>query len=228
LAINATIDPDKPAKLEVSEDGKTWSQGASTSGNFFRGLYRYDDKYIEQQFTFTDCNKRSTKMHVQPTKGMRDWAEIFVQTSERSERWGLKDICCYHTKFCSGDSKTKQYESEQECLDYIGSLPLYSDACGINRSLAGLSITCKFKHHFMIPANSGLHCPHIGRNGTHDSLNKLKCDDEIECSNPNEGRDWPLVKLIGVNTPQDIIKMLKKNNQDADKEPFGCAVPTNT
>jgi hypothetical protein len=225
---NITVDPDKPARLEVSKDGKRWSQGASFSGSFLRGLNQYSDKYVEQKITFTACNTRARKFDVLPTYGFRDWVELFVQTAERSERWGQKDICRYHTKFCLGNPKTKQYESEQECLDYIGSLPSFSEACGINRPLSGLSLPCKFKHHFMIPANSGLHCAHIGRSGTHDSLHILKCDDIVECSEPNEGRDWPLVKRIGINTPQDIRAMFNKSNEDSDNEPFGCAVPINS
>ncbi|VUD68753.1 hypothetical protein TDB9533_04112 [Thalassocella blandensis] len=223
---DSTVDPTKKARLEVSADGKSWIQGSTQQGSFLRGLAPYTDKYLEQIAEFENCETLMTKYSVQPTEGLRDWIETFVNSVDMSERWGVRDICRYHTEFCAGDPTTEQYSSEEECVEYLSSLPLYTEACGQNRPLNGHSRTCKFKHHFMIPTNPGLHCPHIGPLGAADPNMHYKCDDITECSS-DEGQDsWPLVQKIGTNTPQDIIDLYQESNIGAENEPFGCAIPT--
>lgn len=215
-------DPYHGAMLETSIDGSTWTLGVNMGGNFARGLIDFEG-VIAQDVSFPGCDTRVNDYKILPTEGLRDWVELITQSAEFSERWGAKDICRYHTAFCAGDPATRQYESEQECLDYIGSLPAYSEACGSQRPLSGLSVTCKLKHHFMIPANPALHCAHIGREGTHDPNHKMKCDDVAECSDPNEGSEWPTVRNIGPDTPQQIIDLWEANNVGSEDEPLGCA-----
>lgn len=223
-----TVDPTKPARLDVSTDGKVWHQGSTFGGSFMRGDQPYTDKYQEQEIAFEGCETKVQTFNVVPTPGLRDWVETFVQTADLSDRWGVQDICRYHTMFCANNPATRQYDSEQECLNYMNSLPLYSNACGINRPLAGNSVTCKFKHHFMIPTHPELHCPHIGKTGAVDPNNHFKCDDAAECST-NQGQNaWPAVQKIGANTPAAIIARYAASNAGAANEPLACALPSTT
>jgi hypothetical protein len=222
-----TIDPTKPAKLEVSSDGSTWEQGTTFQGSFLRGDMPYSDIYVEQTVAFEGCETKASTYDVEPTEGLRDWVEIFVQTSDLSQRYGVEDICRYHTEFCAGDPATEQYASEQDCIDYIGSLPLYTNACGQNRPLAGHSLPCKFKHHFMIPTNPELHCPHIGMLGSHDPNHAFKCDDLYECDEDQGQASWPPVTEIGMNTPMSVVDIFDDNNVGYETEPLGCGIPTN-
>jgi hypothetical protein len=223
---DTTVDPTKPARLEVSADGSTWHQGSTSQGTFIRGAYPYTDNYQEQEIFFEGCDDRISKYDVLPTEGLRDWVEFFVQTSDLSRRWGIEDICKYHTAFCANDPATRQYASEEECIAYMESLPLYTDACGPNRPLSGNSIGCKFKHHMMIAAHPSLHCPHIGPAGAMDPNMHLKCDDTAECSGDIGQASWPPVTLIGDQTPQSVIDLFNANNVGAETEPLGCAIPT--
>jgi hypothetical protein len=163
---------------------------------------------------------------VTPTEGFRFIIERYVQASDLSKRWGLEDICRYHTQYCADDPATRQYESEEACLEYLGGLPLYTEACGPNRPLAGHSIGCKLKHHFMVPTNPKLHCPHIGPLGSADPNHKFKCDDTSECSQ-DQGQDaWPPILAIGANTPADVVSAFEESNVGYETEPYGCAIPT--
>ena len=220
------IDPTKKARFEIDDDGKTWTLGSTTKGEFYRGGKPYTDLYIEQKVKFQGCDTQISDYTILPGEGMKFVIERIVQAADLSKRWGAEDICRYHTKFCAADPNTKQYESEQACLSYMKSLPLYSQACGKNRPLSGNSLSCKLKHHFMIPAHPSLHCPHIGPKGRLDPDNHAKCDDVAECT-ADEGQDnWPNIENIGANTPPDIKLFFEKDNVDYKKEPFGCAIPS--
>jgi hypothetical protein len=221
-----TPDTKKPGRLEVSGDGSVWTTAATTRGSFVRDALPYTDLYLEQDIAFRGCETLVADYDVHPTEGMRFLIERYVQATDLSKRWGLEDICRYHTQFCAGDPATRQYESEAECLEYLGSLPLYTEACGPNRPLAGHSLSCKFKHHFMIPTNPMLHCPHIGKVGHHDPNHKLKCDDVSECSVDQGQASWPAVNLVGSRTPANVVEAYTRSNVGYESEPFGCAVPT--
>jgi hypothetical protein len=223
---NTTPDRTKRARLDVSADGSLWTSGSTLGGDFVRGKLPYTDAYIEQAAKFNGCGTLVAGYTVLPTDGMAFWIERYVQGADLSKRWGLEDICRYHTKFCADDPTTRQYESEQECLDYLGQLPLYTEKCGPNRPLNGHSISCKFKHHFMIPANPKLHCAHIGKVGQSDVNHHMKCDDDMECSDDEGQNAWPPITHIGANTPQEVIDVYNENNVGFETEPFGCAVPS--
>ncbi|MCA9546247.1 MAG: hypothetical protein KC613_17705 [Myxococcales bacterium] len=220
------IDPNERAFLEVSADGGTWVQGATTPGAFFNEALPYAGVYSEQQVTFPGCEDRIEHYTVRPTDGMRTLVEHFVWGASLFKRWGVEDICRYHTRYCADDPETRQYASEAECLDFMRTLPLYSAGCGPNRPLAGLSLPCKFKHHFMVPANPALHCPHIGPPGQHDPHDKLKCDDEAECSDPDQAAGWPDVVRIGDQTPDAVRALAEASNAGFEDEPLGCVLPT--
>ena len=222
---DGSVNPAERSRLEVSADGHTWTQGSTQHGAFLRGQYPYT-AYIEQAAKFDGCGTLANSYEVLPGEGMRDLIEIYVQTADLSERWGAADVCRHHTQFCAADPETRQYDSEQDCIDYLSTLPLYTEACGPNRPLAGHSLSCKFKHHFMIPANPQLHCPHIGKMGGVDPHGNLKCNDETECSADQGQASWPPVTEIGAGTPEEIVELFEVSNVGSETEPFGCALPT--
>ena len=219
---NATASRTKRSRLEVSADGKTWISGSTTQGDFLRGAIPYDDVYIEQAYTYKGCEAKMSSFRAFPGEGIRSWVEHYVQAADLSKRWGLEDICRYHTKFCAGDASTRQYESEAACLQYLGGLPLYTPTCGPNRPMGGHSISCKFKHHFMIPTHPQLHCPHIGPLGKVDPNGHFKCDDAHECNTDEGQASWPPVQKVGPNTPADIVKVFEDSNVGYESEPLGC------
>jgi hypothetical protein len=222
---DGTVNPAERSRLDVSPDGHDWGQGSTQHGTFLRGAYPYS-AYIEQVAHFEGCDTKIKSYDVLPTEGMRDLIEIFTQSADLSTRWGVQDICRYHTQYCAADPSTRQFESEQDCLDYIGSLPLYTEKCGPNRPLAGHSLSCKFKHHLMIPTNPQLHCPHIGKMGGVDPHGNMKCNDDTECSTDQGQASWPPVTEIGAGVPQSVVDIFEDSNIDFENEPFGCAVPT--
>jgi hypothetical protein len=221
---NTNPDPTKRARLEVSADGSTWISGGTMMGDFLRGALPYQDVYFEQSYDYAGCDTKILKFLAFPGEGIKSWIERYVQAADLSKRWGLEDICRYHTKFCATDPSTKQYESEAECLGYLGALPLYTQACGPNRPMGGHSISCKFKHHFMVPINPQLHCPHIGPLGRVDPNGHFKCDDAYECNTDEGQSSWPAVQKIGPNTPADVVKVFEDSNVGYQNEPFGCIV----
>lgn len=114
---------------------------------------------------FEGCTDTVVRMNVLPTDGMLAIARLLAQTATHSKRFGIEDICKYHTEYCASNNATKQYDSEEECFEYISGLPAYTEMCGIQRPNAGHSVACKLKHHFMVPANAPVHCAHIGPAG---------------------------------------------------------------
>ncbi len=223
---DTTPDPSKRAMLEVSADGRTWSIGSTSKGSFLRGQLPYDQAYVMQKVQFRACETLASDYTIEPTDGLALFVSRFVQTTDLSQRWGWEDICRYHTQYCANDPRTRQYESEEQCRDYLRSLPLYTSACGPNRPMAGHSLSCKFKHHFMIPANPLLHCAHIGPKGKLDAHQHLKCDDAVECGKDQGQDNWPAVEGIGRDLPDDIRKVFEASNQGSETEPFGCVLPS--
>ncbi|HVJ92984.1 MAG TPA: hypothetical protein VM580_24450, partial [Labilithrix sp.] len=51
-------DPSKPGALNVSADGKTWTQGGTMAGSFFDGTLPYTDVYAENASEFQGCETR--------------------------------------------------------------------------------------------------------------------------------------------------------------------------
>ena len=210
--------------LQVASDGKTWTNGGFFAGSFFNGLYNYTDVELVSSFTYLGCETKYKTLEVAANEGMARVAEVFTYSANQFKRYGIEDVCRYHTAYCADDPKTRQYSSEKECLDFMRALPPYSAQCGENRPLAGNSTTCRFKHHFMMPTNPELHCPHIGK-GVKDINGKYKCDDIAECSDPKQDEFWAPLELD--TTPQQFLDMAAKSNVGYQSEPLGCAVQTN-
>jgi len=209
--------------LAVSANGSSWTFGDTTSGSFVNGALPYTNAYIEQELGFQGCNTLASTYTVHPTPGFDYLIESFVQASQSSERWGVEDICRYHTQYCAGNPALKQYDSEQDCLDYISSLPLYTEACGPNRPLSGGSLSCKFKHHFMVPADPEVHCAHIGKIGVEDINGDLVCDDDADCSEDAGQNAWPPVTNFGADTPANVLSAYAASNVGYQSAPLSCA-----
>jgi hypothetical protein len=96
------------------------------------------------------------------------------------DMWGIGNICEYHENICR-PAGAATYTDYEDCLALIRALPRYSAACGPNRPLAGNSLGCKFKHHFMAAIVPETHCKHIGPENTVDGEGDLKCVDIMEC-----------------------------------------------
>ena len=121
-------------------------------GSFLHGADPYEEYYNEQEIIFEGCEVTLKQYNIAATEGfMMQIITRFAQTASFSKRYGLEDICRYHTRFCGGNPATVQYASEQECLAYMRTLPLYTNMCGKNRPFKGLTLACKFKHHLLIP-----------------------------------------------------------------------------
>ena len=89
---------------------------------------------------------------------------------------------------CTGQHQ--QYDSYEECLDYMRSLPQFDPICQHKigpMAVQGNSYMCKYLHHFMTPFQPELHCYHSGR-GRFDISGKRKCvpTDCLDANTPTE------------------------------------------
>lgn len=67
---NGKNDNSKTAKLEVSDDGRTWITGSTAvGGTFFNKQIAQEDTYLEQEFSFKGCETKFSDFKVIPTKG---------------------------------------------------------------------------------------------------------------------------------------------------------------
>ena len=221
-------DPPSPgAKARFDIDGDIWYLGSTAKGgSFMRGADPYQDHYQEQTVGFRKCETKIASFDIIPLQGLLENSiEQFVQTAQLSKRYGTEDTCRYHTRYCTGD--LQQYASEQECLDYMRSLPIFTEACTSQRPFAGHSLLCKWKHHLMIPTNPPLHCPHIGKLGVADSNGNFKCDDTTECTKDEGQALWPLVNVLPQDIPSERKQLYEENNIGWEDEPFPCVVAYN-
>lgn len=215
----------KEARFDI--EANVWYLGSTRlPGTYYRGTLPYDEHYIEQRIHFEGCETKIAQYIFLGDKGILDGVIVhFAQAAQYSKRYGIEDTCRVHTVFCADNPDTRQYESEQECIDYIRSLPMWTEACGKNRLFGGHSIPCKWKHHLMVPTNPLLHCPHIGKLGVADKNGDLKCDDVAECSQDDGQDSWPPVYDVGNDTPLERIQFIENNNIGYEDEPLGCAIP---
>jgi len=194
------------------------------SGFFAKGTLPYSDIRTETLFQFRPCSTKPWRFEVPPSAGFAEWNNMYSWLPATFKVYGPEFICKYHESFCLGE--LRQYDSEQECVDFMRSLPTYSEQCGPNTPLSGNTLGCRFKHHLMIPANPGQHCYHIGRNSA-DSNGDFKCNDELECSDPAVLAANALFPLDVDNPPQEVLDAAAVLNKDeiVQAEPFGCAIP---
>lgn len=219
-------DPTKRSRLDVSEDGLSWVFGNTNSGSFLQGSFEFKDYYTEMIVSFEKCQTKISNALMVPLDDFRNLAEFFVRAAFSSKRYGIEDMCRYHTKYCQG-TKWSQYKDEAECLSYIKALPIFSEKCGPNRPLGGHSIGCRFKHHFMVSGHPSLHCGHIGKHGALDVNGNLKCNDK-ECT-ADHGQDaWPALRNIGKDITAEQLAPFTSNDigVESDKPPCALELPT--
>lgn len=74
---------------------------------------------IENSFGYRPCETKISTYLTLPNEGLRDLVEFLVQVADKSKKYGIEEICRYHEAYCASDNTTKQYDSEQDCIDYL-------------------------------------------------------------------------------------------------------------
>ena len=88
----------------------------------------------------------------------------------------IGSVCEVVMEHCTGEA-LQQYNTTEECLSFLGSLPHHDQTCQDafgEFSVMGNSFMCKYLHHFMIPLSPETHCPHAGK-GLPDVGGKYRC-----------------------------------------------------
>lgn len=92
---------------------------------------------------------------------------------------GILHLCQTIQSSCTGPQQ--QYESVQECISYMNSIPEVSPMCEANgKFYQGTSVACRFLHSFLASQND-FHCAHVGKAGTPDPDGKFRCSDVHQC-----------------------------------------------
>ena len=104
--------------LQLSNDGSTWYLSSTTRHVFLGGLLNKTIS-IDNSFSYRQCETKISTYLTLPNEGLRDLVEFLVQTADLSKKYGIEEICRYHEEYCAPNDATKQYESEQECIDYM-------------------------------------------------------------------------------------------------------------
>eukprot|EP00579_Thalassiosira_antarctica_P025413 CAMPEP_0202010218 /NCGR_PEP_ID=MMETSP0905-20130828/17196_1 /ASSEMBLY_ACC=CAM_ASM_000554 /TAXON_ID=420261 /ORGANISM="Thalassiosira antarctica, Strain CCMP982" /LENGTH=476 /DNA_ID=CAMNT_0048568811 /DNA_START=21 /DNA_END=1450 /DNA_ORIENTATION=+ len=164
--------------IQLSDDGKNVIVGGPGVGSFDQTRLPYDttpDVVITiYDFEVEDkCNSKVNDLSAAPNAAFAGWVNSFTSIANNFNQYGTEDICRTHTKYCLGANS--QFVDYDECVAFMNTKPQYSAACGSQLPLGGDSLTCRFKHHFMIPLAPATHCPHIS-----DASNK--CNDNFECT----------------------------------------------
>lgn len=113
----------------------------------------------------------------------------------RDQRFSNRYLCERIMGFCTGGNQ--QYDSMEDCIDFLGTLPEVDPACDapghsavrdVYYSLEGNTATCRFLHHFMAAPDFSpdLHCPHLGKQGGPDPNQEFKCSSKA-CAAKKEG-----------------------------------------
>lgn len=87
----------------------------------------------------------------------------------------MKEVCERIQTHCIGEHK--QFDSFDECLDYMSALPTLDPICQDSvgpRAVQGNCFMCKYLHQFMTPFEPEFHCYHSGK-GMFDSKGTRKC-----------------------------------------------------
>ena len=129
--------------------------------------------------------------------GLKSLSQRVYYLAAIDNPWGKESICRYHDTFCAG-TEYQQYSSVQDCMDYLSSLPASDPTTGPNAVLAGNSLACRIKHHFLIPF-SLTHCSHIGRGDNYPNGAP-----EIRPCTSDEYEPGFLAQITSAGTPIDL------------------------
>jgi len=208
--------------LKFSNSGKRLLQAFEVPFTFFSDQFMFSD-ILQLTLEFEACNSKASNMEVLPNEGFSKVVETLLQAAVLFKRYGAEDICRYHTKYCSGKTGANgddltQFTDYDDCLTFMKELPVYTGNCTDQRPMGGNSFPCRWKHHWMIPLNPNLHCPHIGRDAS-DPNGDFKCNDDYECTD-NLPSNW--AQLSYDDNPVDIILIAEESNDGWEDEPFVC------
>ncbi|KAJ3075745.1 hypothetical protein HDU98_006983 [Podochytrium sp. JEL0797] len=162
-----TINPNKNV-VGVLPDGEIVLGGYNT-WSFFNGTLTAPEAYVEFLYGFVGCNTAtilSTTIPpgsvLHPKKGLVSTVALIngiLSMVQQGANWGAMNTCKFHTRYCTGPNQ--QFATEQDCLDYFTSLPVYSPVCGKAHLLGGNSIVCRGNHQFLSLFDPKTHCPHL-------------------------------------------------------------------
>ncbi|KAJ3075758.1 hypothetical protein HDU98_006996 [Podochytrium sp. JEL0797] len=163
----ATVNPNKHV-AGVLQDGSIVLGGYSTFSLFNQTLTA-PESYSETIFGFDGCNTTTVLSTTTPAgsvlrpKANQPTTLAYVNgiltLGEESAMWGPINTCKYHSRYCTGPNQ--QFATEQVCLDFFTSLPLYSPVCGYGHITGGNSRVCRTKHQALAVFNPTVHCPHL-------------------------------------------------------------------
>jgi hypothetical protein len=147
--------PGSTPRAKITEEGVVI--GAFVNVTNLDGQY-YSDlpgrEYFEAVFTFEGCSEKisvasfpdRSRLDDRPTVTCH-LPSVAIQVA-RDLGFGPISICKQHTKYCLGENK--QYETEEECMSFISSLPIYSPVCGLASAYSGNAFICRGKHQVIL------------------------------------------------------------------------------
>lgn len=115
-------------KLQLEDDGSAWHVTSTSTEVFLGGLYNVTMD-IETFFAYRPCETKISTYLVLPNEGLRDLVGFLAQVAEHSQKYGIEEICRYHEAYCAPSDVTRQYESEQDCLDYLRCVSFHKLRC---------------------------------------------------------------------------------------------------
>lgn len=224
---------DMPQTLFKSENGTAWTLGGFQRGSFDGPNLPYEAVLAIVKYKFAECKTKFHMLDVQANEGMKFLVERYVNTAMRWDRYGVRNICEIHERYCTGS--LRQYDSFEACVSNMTALPAQDPECGDKLAMSGYSRPCKFKHQWMVATNPSLHCPHIGLVGTLDINGNSKCNAETECTTSDILKSSAWESLDLTRDPQEAAFVAAQQISDANLPPrpasnytpnwpFGCAV----
>ncbi|MHA1680954.1 MAG: hypothetical protein ACTSUE_08090 [Promethearchaeota archaeon] len=215
LWIQDEQDPTAGGTLEFSINSHELSLAGKSSGTFANGTYVYTDEILSQTYKFEGCETKISAMEVHASETFARFSSAFYILQKEYDEYGKENICRFHEEYCTGPNQ--QYADFDDCITYMNSVPDYSPACeDAQLILSGNSVTCRFKHAFMIPVAPEKHCPHIGRDGDPNRNNvEHKCEDAYECLFEEPDPSWPPLQIpeTGVPLSQEWQDSIEEQNE---------------
>jgi hypothetical protein len=182
----------------------------------------FDDKVLwknipfDQNLPFAPCSSIPIELKVSDTSdfskklsGLEYIPKLVYTAFTHFDKWGIRNTCMYHERYCTGSNK--QFESFDECMRFQGALPVISPVCGTGGMMGGNSSLCRSKHGYMSQFHPSNHCFHLGYGHLPDGEGKFKCNDNVECAEPD---------IIAEPLPMSFLKAgkaVKKYAKESNK-----------
>ncbi|KAJ3075757.1 hypothetical protein HDU98_006995 [Podochytrium sp. JEL0797] len=220
---NYAVSTAGPSKLKIAgflPDGAL-VLGSLSSYSFYNEMLTSPPAYVEVAHSFDGCTTSNIFSALLPSGSVLNpnlgkygstmaYIAAITTLGQNSTTWGPENTCKFHTTYCTGTNA--QFDTEQECVDFLYSLPLYSPVCGFGHMLSGNSRVCRSKHQYMAPLSPEIHCAHLSRKNEHCSddncgpggdasqtekyFNQFKTQvDDIMAVQDGIGSNWTLPKV---------------------------------